>query len=102
MLENYALPQFNNSNNNNHFNWTVRLSILLTISVTEREFPRSVDRKRRTSAWPPRSPDLTPLDLFLWGSGKDQEYSQGVNTQDELREQITAAIANAAEDVTAR
>ena len=25
-------------------------------------------------AWPPRSPDLTPMDFFLWGFGKDQVF----------------------------
>ncbi|GFG36095.1 hypothetical protein Cfor_03668 [Coptotermes formosanus] len=24
--------------------------------------------------WPPRSPDLTPLDFFLWGIVKDRVY----------------------------
>jgi hypothetical protein len=26
------------------------------------------------TAWPPRSPDLTPIDLFLWGCVKDRVY----------------------------
>ena len=25
-------------------------------------------------AWPPRSPDATPFDFFLWGYAKDQVY----------------------------
>jgi hypothetical protein len=25
-------------------------------------------------AWPPRSPDLTPLDFFLWGFVKDRMF----------------------------
>jgi hypothetical protein len=25
-------------------------------------------------AWPPRSPDLTPLDIFLWGFIKDRVF----------------------------
>ena len=25
-------------------------------------------------AWPPRSPDLTPLDFFLWGFVKDRVF----------------------------
>jgi len=25
-------------------------------------------------AWPPRSPDATPYDFFLWGYVKDQVY----------------------------
>ncbi|CAG4958767.1 unnamed protein product [Colias eurytheme] len=34
--------------------------------------------------WPPRSPDLTPLDFFLWGHMKQQVYFDTVNTRDEL------------------
>jgi hypothetical protein len=29
-------------------------------------------------AWPPRSPDITPLDFFLWGYVKDKVYATKV------------------------
>ena len=29
-----------------------------------------MDRKRWTNSWPPRSPDLSPLDFFIWGHVK--------------------------------
>ncbi|KFM74800.1 hypothetical protein X975_15826, partial [Stegodyphus mimosarum] len=28
--------------------------------------------------WPPRSPDITPLDFFLWGFVKDNVYRRSV------------------------
>lgn len=28
-------------------------------------------RTNENVSWPPRSPDLTPLDFFLWGTLKD-------------------------------
>jgi hypothetical protein len=28
--------------------------------------------------WPPRSPDLTPLDFFLWGTLKERIYQTPV------------------------
>ena len=34
--------------------------------------------------WPPRSPDLTPLDVCLWGWMKSEVYKEKVNTRDEL------------------
>ena len=34
--------------------------------------------------WPPRSPDLTPLDFCLWGWIKSEVYKEIVNTRDEL------------------
>lgn len=41
--------------------------------------------------WPPRSPDLNPLDFFLWGFMKERVYATDVNTIDELRHRINAA-----------
>jgi hypothetical protein len=45
-------------------------------------------------AWPPRSSDLTPLDFFLWGFGKDRMFvlPLPVNVA-EPRTRITAAVA---------
>lgn len=42
--------------------------------------------------WPPRSPDLTPLDFFLWGYVKDIVYKTPVTSLDELKLRIVAAI----------
>lgn len=39
-------------------------------------------------AWPPRSPDLNPLDFYLWGHLKNMVYHSEVTTPDELRERI--------------
>lgn len=38
--------------------------------------------------FPPRSPDLTPLDYFIWGYVKDQVYSTPVTTKDDLRNRV--------------
>lgn len=35
-------------------------------------------------AWPPRSPDLNPLDFYLWGHLKNLVYSTPVETREEL------------------
>jgi hypothetical protein len=42
-------------------------------------------------ARPPRSPDLTTSDFFLWGYTKDVVYQTKVQDLDELRCRITAA-----------
>lgn len=44
--------------------------------------------------WPPRSPDLTPLDFFFWGFVKNEIYKTRSNTVEELREKFEAAIRN--------
>ena len=44
--------------------------------------------------WPPRSPDITPLDFFLWGYVKDQVYQTPVNDIAALRRRITDVITS--------
>ncbi|CAH2088677.1 unnamed protein product [Euphydryas editha] len=45
--------------------------------------------------WPPRSPDLTPLDFFVWGRVKDLVYGQDghtIQSASELRNRIISAF----------
>jgi hypothetical protein len=42
-------------------------------------------------AWAPRSPDLTPLDYYLWGHMKTLVYETKVNTRAALRDRIFGA-----------
>jgi len=42
-------------------------------------------------AWPPRSPDLTPPDYYLWGHMKTLVYETKVNSREELRRRIFSA-----------
>ena len=48
--------------------------------------------------WPARSPDLSPLDFWLWGYLRDQVYRQQLDTLRELR----MAIENAIQAIPAR
>ena len=41
-------------------------------------------------AWPPRSPDLTPLDYYIWGHMKTLVYETKVDSRTELRPRIFA------------
>jgi hypothetical protein len=41
--------------------------------------------------WPPRSPDLNPLDFYVWGHVKSVMYSTAVNDVQTLRARIMAA-----------
>lgn len=43
-------------------------------------------------AWPPRSPDLTPLDFWFWGHIKSLVYRQKSHTLHELKLAIENAI----------
>lgn len=43
--------------------------------------------------WPARSPDLTPLDFFLWGYLKDKVYSTVYETIEDLEEAVRGEAA---------
>jgi len=47
---------------------------------------------RENLPWPPRSPDLTPLDYFLWGALKDRVYKNRSHNVEELKERIREGI----------
>ena len=53
-------------------------------------------------AWPPRSPDLTPLDFFLWGYVKDKVYGVKINDLAHLKARITEAINSVTPDMLGR
>ena len=44
--------------------------------------------------WPARSPDLTPLDYYLWGNIKSKVYSTPVTSREDLLERIRTAFDN--------
>ena len=44
--------------------------------------------------WPPRSPDLSPLDFYLWGTLKNRVYHHGrPGSMEELKSRITNEVA---------
>jgi len=43
-------------------------------------------------SWPPRSPDLTPCDFFLWGHIKSKIYSTPIDSIEDLKIRIRAEI----------
>jgi len=44
--------------------------------------------------WPPRSPDLTPLDFFLWGYVKDKVMFEPPTTKENMKQKIRDACAS--------
>ena len=48
--------------------------------------------RRSSIEWPARSPDLSPLDFFMWGYLKNKVYSKKFNNLEELRSVITQQI----------
>jgi hypothetical protein len=55
-------------------------------------FPKRWIRRGSYINWSPRSPDITPLDLCLWGWMKSEVYRRKVDTWDELPDRMMDAI----------
>lgn len=61
-------------------------------AVTEL-FANKVISRRGTIEWPPRSPDLSPLDYYLWGYLKSVVYENKPTTLMALKQNITTEMA---------
>ena len=48
----------------------------------------------RSQNWPPRSPDLNPLDYHMWGYMKAMVYASKVKRRAELLQRILRATRN--------
>ena len=58
------------------------------LNILRRLFGRRVISLRTAHPWPPRSPDLTPLDFFVWPYVKDRVYAAAPQTRDDMCDQI--------------
>lgn len=99
MLRDFLLPQFQSIANHQdlifmqdgappHFANTVR-------AFLDHNFPDHwIGRgcNERSISWPPRSPDLTPCDFFLWGYIKENVYQRKPTNYYELVQFITDAF----------
>jgi hypothetical protein len=54
----------------------------------------SVNVSSLETLWPPRSPDLTAPDFYLWGAAKSAVYRDRPRTLNELKTAITEYIRN--------
>ena len=50
------------------------------------------ERTTSKGLWPPRSPDLSPCDFYLWGTIKEKVYENNPHNLDQLKENITNTI----------
>lgn len=94
MLQNQLLPElqvlgvplyFQQDGAPAHFALVVR-QYLNTI------FPNRYISRGGPVNWPPRSPDLTPLDFSIWGILKDEVYREPINSLDHLKARIIEEV----------
>ncbi|GFV44193.1 DUF4817 domain-containing protein [Trichonephila clavipes] len=53
-----------------------------------------IDSRRCRYPWPPRSPDLTPADFWLWGYLKSRVYLSGPSSLSELKDVIRREVSS--------
>lgn len=56
-------------------------------------FPNRWIGRRGFIEWPARSPDLSPLDYFMWSFIKERVYKTKLQNIEDLRNRITQEIA---------
>jgi hypothetical protein len=57
----------------------------------DQTYPNRWIGRRGPIAWPPRSPDLNPIDFFIWGYFKEITYAREASSEEELRTKIREA-----------
>ena len=61
-------------------------------NVLNERFPDACIGRGGPIPWPPRSPDLSPLDFFPWGYIKNIVYAEEIRNIQHVQERITSAI----------
>ncbi|KZC05884.1 hypothetical protein WN55_06673 [Dufourea novaeangliae] len=61
--------------------------------VLDRQLPNRWIGRGGEFLWPPRSPNLTPLNYFLWGTLKDMVYREPITTPENMKERIREACS---------
>lgn len=63
-----------------------------TLELLTEKFGECLISRRTDNPWAPHSPDLNPLDFFLWGYAKDNVYRNNPRTLQDLKEAIVAFV----------
>jgi len=72
-------------------------SFYCNIWYLDATFPNRWIGRDDPTPWPPRSPDIAPLDFFLWVYVKDKVFSTPVPDITNLKARITDAFATITE-----
>ena len=73
--------------------------VYCNICFLDATFPNRWIVRDGPTPWPPRSPDITPIDFILWGYVKDKVFSTPVPDITNLKARITDAFATITEDM---
>ena len=82
--------------------WHLAVRTFLNVHLPNRWIGRAGQKDQVFCKWPPRSPDLTVCDFFLWGYVKDSLFTSLPTTVDELQEHIIATFKSVMPDMLQR
>lgn len=60
--------------------------------ILNEKFPNSWIGRRGPMNWPARSPDLNPMDFFVWGHMKEFIYRESIDSDIELLAKLTESL----------
>lgn len=102
MLENFVLPELHQRNALAETTWMqdgAPAHIYGPVTeLLQDEFEDRVISRGFPHSWPPRSPDLTPMDFYFWGRLKSLVYKSRYQTLAELRQAIEHHVASITPD----
>ena len=83
--------------------WKLTVRAYLNENLPRRWIGRAGGKDNVMLKWPPRSPDLTPCDFFLWGYVKSLVYVPPLPANvNELKQRITIALKTVTQDMLHR
>lgn len=110
MLTNWLIPRLGGEGDDYIFqqdgappHWSLAVRAFLNANLPNRWIGRAAQDDQVFCKWPPRSPDLTVCDFFLWGCVKDKVYVPPLpTTLDDLQERISRAVHTITPDMLRR
>lgn len=106
ILNEYFMPQLEEENLEFRRNMVFQQdgcpahSTLVITNWLNEQFPQKWIGRHGPIYWPPRSPDLTGMDYFLWGYLKQKVYATDMHDNIEvLKDRITDAIATVTPEI---
>jgi len=106
MLRNFLRPQLQSLRVNMEEMWfqqdgaTAHMA-RASMTVVRQMFPQHVVSRFGDVTWPPRSPDLSACNFFLWGYLKSKVYVRKPHTVDDLKVSIREEIATLPQEMLA-
>ncbi|GBP20082.1 hypothetical protein EVAR_13854_1 [Eumeta japonica] len=96
MLDDFFVPELQNFpgyNRKTWFNGATSHTSYRSLPRVREIFPGKLISRRGDVNWPPRSPDLTPIDFFLWGYVKSKVYTNKPTSLEQLKGNIHHEMA---------